>query len=127
MIVYVTIILLFCLLEFIKETYPRLHSIIYTIFIFLFLTYLAQSAIFPFINQALDVVPTVILPVIKLLLFSVFLLFLSQIVEELLIDYEYTSLATIITFTTKAILLIVWFQHMQPFFEKFISIFGLLT
>ena len=127
MIVYVTIILAFCLLQFIQEIYPRLHSIIYTIFIFLFLTYIAQSTVFPFVNDFLGVIPPVVQPVIKLLLFSMFLLFLSQIVEELLIEYEYTSLASIITFTTKAILLLIWIQHMQPFFQKFFAIIESLT
>ncbi len=127
MIVYVTIILAFCLLQFIQEIYPKLHSIIYTIFIFLFLTYIAQSTVFPFVNDFLGVIPSVVQPVIKLLLFSMFLLFLSQIVEELLIEYEYTSLASIITFTTKAILLLIWIQHMQPFFQKFFAIIESLT
>jgi len=127
MIVYVTIILAFCLLQFMNEIYPRLHSIIYTIFIFLFLTYLAQAFVFPFVNEYLNAVPSIIQPVIKLLVFSVLLLFLSQILEELLVEYEYTSLATIITFTTKAILLLIWIQHMQPFFDKFFAIFGSLT
>ena len=127
MIVYVTIILAFCLLQFIQEIYPRLHSIIYTIFIFLFLTYIAQSMVFPFVNDFLGVIPPVVQPVIKLLLFSMLLLFLSQIVEELLIEYEYTSLASIITFTTKAILLLIWIQHMQPFFQKFFAIIESLT
>lgn len=127
MIVYVTIILAFCLLQLVKESYPRLHSIIYTIYIFLFSTYLLISVVIPFVSQHLSVVPVALLPVIKLLLFSVLLLFISQIVEELLLDYEYTSLATMITFTTKAIILIVWLQHMKQFYEKFFSVLGLLS
>ncbi|NME04370.1 hypothetical protein HF876_00775 [Psychrobacillus sp. BL-248-WT-3] len=63
----------------------------------------------------------------KLLLFSVILLFISQIIEELLEDYEYTSLASLITITTKAILLVVWIQHMEPFYQKFFSFMGLLS
>lgn len=127
MIVYVTIILAFCLLQLVKETYPKLHSIIYTIYIFLFLTYIVTSIVIPFVTQYISIVPEALLPVFKLLLFSVILLFISQIVEELLLDYEYTSLAIIITFTTKAILLIVWLQHMKKFYEKFLSIMGLLS
>ena len=127
MIVYITIIIAFCLLQLVKEIYPKLHSLIYTIYIFLFLTYLTTSIIIPFINQYISNVPEAILPIVKLLLFSVILLFISQIVEELLEDYEYTSLASLITFTTKAILLIVWLQHMKQFYEKFFSVMGLLS
>lgn len=127
MIVYVTIILAFCLLQLVKETYPRIHSIIYTIYVFLFLTYLVTSIVVPFVNQYFSVVPVALLPVFKLLLFSVLLLFISQIVEELLLDYEYTSLATIFTFTTKVIILLAWLQHMKQFYEKFLSVLGLLS
>lgn len=127
MIVYITIIIAFCLLQLVKEIYPKLHSLIYTIYIFLFLTYLTTSIIIPFINQYISSVPEAILPIVKLLLFSVILLFISQIVEELLEDYEYTSLASLITFTTKAILIIVWLQHMKQFYEKFFSVMGLLS
>ncbi|ALC84992.1 MULTISPECIES: hypothetical protein [Bacillaceae] len=127
MIVYITIIIAFILLQFIDETYPRLHSIIYTIFIFLFLTYLLMTYIIPNTNQFISVIPTNLLPVFKLLMFSVILLIVSQIIEELLTDYEYTSLATILTFTTKAILLLAWLDHMKQFYSKFFSIMGLLS
>lgn len=127
MIVYITIIVAFCLLQLVKETYPKFHSLIYTIYIFLFLTYLSTSVIIPFINQYISNVPAAILPIVKLLLFSVILLFISQIIEELLEDYEYTSLASLITITTKAILLVVWIQHMEQFYQKFFSIMGLLS
>ena len=127
MIVYVTIILAFILLQLVKETYPRLHSIVYTIYVFLFLMYMVTSVVIPFVSQYILVIPDNLVPIFKLLLFSVILLFVSQIVEELLEDYEYTSLATMMTFTTKAILLLVWLQHMQPYFEKFFSIMGLLS
>ena len=127
MIVYVTIILAFILLQLVKETYPRLVSIVYTIYVFLFLMYMVTSVVIPFVSQYILVIPDNLVPIFKLLLFSVILLFVSQIVEELLEDYEYTSLATMMTFTTKAILLLVWLQHMQPYFEKFFSIMGLLS
>lgn len=127
MIVYITIIVAFALLQLVKQIYPKFHSLIYTIYIFLFLTYLTTSVIIPFINQYISNVPSAILPIVKLLLFSVILLFISQIVEELLSDYEYTSLASLITFTTKAILLVVWIQHMEQFYQKFFTIMGLLS
>jgi len=127
MIIYITIILAFVLLQLIKEIYPRIHTIVYTIYIFLFLTYIFTVFIIPFVSQYLNVLPTNLLPVFKLLIFSVALLFISQIIEDLLLDYEYTSLASLFTFTTKAILLIVWLNHMQQFYDKFISILGLLS
>lgn len=127
MIIYITIILAFVLLQFIKEIYPRIHSIVYTIYIFLFLTYIFTIIIIPYVSQYASVIPANLLPVFKLLLFSVVLLFLSQIIEELFLDYEYTSLASLFTFTTKAILLIVWLNHMKQFYEKFLSILGLLS
>ncbi|QFF99412.1 hypothetical protein PB01_11575 [Psychrobacillus glaciei] len=127
MIVYITIIIAFCLLQLVKAIYPRLHSVVYTIYIFLFLSYILMNFIIPYTTQFISVIPTALLPVFKLLLFSVILLFVSQIVEELLIEYEYTSLATILTFTTKAILIIVWLRHMQQFYAKFFSIMGLLS
>ncbi|SEM44806.1 hypothetical protein SAMN04487786_1824 [Paenisporosarcina quisquiliarum] len=127
MVIYITIILAFVLLQLVKETYPRIHSIVYTIYIFLFLTYIFTVLIIPYVSQYISVIPANLLPVFKLLLFSVVLLFLSQIIEELFLDYEYTSLATLFTFTTKAILLIVWLNHMQQFYDKFLSILGLLS
>jgi len=127
MIIYITIILAFVLLQLIKEIYPRIHTIVYTIYIFLFLTYIFTVFIIPTVSQYINVIPTNLLPVFKLLIFSVVLLFLSQIIEDLLLDYEYTSLASLFTFTTKAILLIVWLNHMQQFYDKFISILGLLS
>lgn len=127
MIIYITIILAFVLLQLIKEIYPRIHTIVYTIYIFLFLTYILTVFIIPLASQYINVLPTNLLPVFKLLTFSVVLLFLSQIIEDLLLDYEYTSLASLFTFTTKAILLIVWLNHMQQFYDKFISILGLLS
>lgn len=127
MIVYVTIILVFSLLEFVKESYPRLHSSIYTIYIFLFLSYIVVTFVIPISTQFITTVPAPLLPVVKLLVFSVVMLFLSQILEELLMDYEYTSLATIITFTTKAIILLTWLEHMRPFYAKLFSIMGLLS
>lgn len=127
MIIYITIILAFVLLQLIKEIYPRIHTIVYTIYIFLFLTYILTIFIIPLVSQYINVLPTNLLPVFKLLTFSVVLLFLSQIIEDLLLDYEYTSLASLFTFTTKAILLIVWLNHMQQFYDKFISILGLLS
>ncbi|SFQ74640.1 hypothetical protein SAMN05421670_0068 [Psychrobacillus psychrotolerans] len=127
MIIYITIILAFVLLQLIKEIYPRIHTIVYTIYIFLFLTYILTVFIIPLVSQYINVLPTNLLPVFKLLTFSVVLLFLSQIIEDLLLDYEYTSLASLFTFTTKAILLIVWLNHMQQFYDKFISILGLLS
>ena len=127
MIIYITIILAFVLLQLIKEIYPRIHTIVYTIYIFLFLTYIFTVFIIPTVSQYITVIPTNLLPVFKLLIFSVVLLFLSQIIEDLLLDYEYTSLASLFTFTTKAILLIVWLNHMQQFYDKFISILGLLS
>lgn len=127
MIIYITIILAFVLLQLIKEIYPRIHTIVYTIYIFLFLTYILTVFIIPLVSQYINVLPTNLLPVFKLLAFSVVLLFLSQIIEDLLLDYEYTSLASLFTFTTKAILLIVWLNHMQQFYDKFISILGLLS
>lgn len=127
MIIYITIILAFVLLRLIKEIYPRIHTIVYTIYIFLFLTYILTVFIIPLVSQYINVLPTNLLPVFKLLTFSVVLLFLSQIIEDLLLDYEYTSLASLFTFTTKAILLIVWLNHMQQFYDKFISILGLLS
>ncbi|MFF2754352.1 hypothetical protein ACFVR1_11485 [Psychrobacillus sp. NPDC058041] len=127
MIVYITIIIAFCLLQLVKEIYPKIHSVIYTIYIFLFLTYILMTFIIPYTTNLIAIIPTAILPVIKLLLFSVVLLFVSQIVEELLIEYEYTSLAIILTFTTKAILIMTWLRHMQPFYNKFFSIMGLLS
>ena len=127
MIIYITIILAFVLLQLIKEIYPRIHTIVYTIYIFLFLTYILTVFIIPLVSQYINVIPTNLLPVFKLLIFSVILLFLSQIIEDLLLDYEYTSLASLFTFTTKAILLIVWLNHMQQFYDKFISILGLLS
>lgn len=127
MIIYLTIILAFCLLQLIKETYPRIHSIVYTIYIFLFLTYILTVFIIPFVSQYTSFIPANLLPVFKLLIFSVVLLFLSQIIEELLSDYEYTSLATLFTFTTKAILLLVWLNHLKQFYDKFLSLLGLLS
>jgi hypothetical protein len=127
MVIYITIILAFILLQLIKETYPRIHSIVYTIYIFLFLTYIFTVIIIPYASQYISVIPANLLPVFKLLLFSVVLLFLSQIIEELLLDYEYTSLASLFTFTTKAILLIVWLNHMKQFYDKFLSLLGLLS
>ncbi|TQR19571.1 hypothetical protein [Psychrobacillus vulpis] len=127
MIVYVTIIIAFCLLQLVKEIYPRIHSVIYTIYIILFLYYILMTFIIPYTTEFISVIPSALLPVFKLLIFSVILLFVSQIIEELLADYEYTSLATIITFTTKAILVLVWLRHMQQFYEKFFSIMGLLS
>ena len=127
MIIYITIILAFVLLQLIKEIYPRIHTIVYTIYIFLFLTYILTVFIIPLVSQYINVIPTNLLPVFKLLTFSVILLFLSQIIEDLLLDYEYTSLASLFTFTTKAILLIVWLNHMRQFYDKFISILGLLS
>ncbi|MCK1999042.1 hypothetical protein MPH47_17735 [Psychrobacillus psychrodurans] len=127
MVIYITIILAFVLLQLVKETYPRIHSIVYTIYIFLFLTYIFTVLIIPYVSQYISVIPANLLPVFKLLLFSVVLLFLSQIIEELFLDYEYTSLASLFTFTTKAILLIVWLNHMQQFYDKFLSILGLLS
>ncbi|MER2172921.1 MAG: hypothetical protein ABS938_20095, partial [Psychrobacillus psychrodurans] len=90
-------------------------------------TYIFTVLIIPYVSQYISVIPANLLPVFKLLLFSVVLLFLSQIIEELFLDYEYTSLATLFTFTTKAILLIVWLNHMQQFYDKFLSILGLLS
>ncbi|WP_313893820.1 hypothetical protein [Psychrobacillus sp.] len=127
MIVYVTIILAFSLLEFVKETYPKLHTSIYTIYLFLFLYYIVATFVIPISTQFITAVPTPILPVFKLLVFSVVMLFVSQVFEELLQDYEYTSLATLITFTTKAIVLLMWLEHMRPFYAKFFSIMGLLS
>ena len=127
MVIYITIILAFVLLQLIKESYPRIHSIVYTIYIFLFLTYIFTVFIIPYVSQYISVVPANLLPVFKLLLFSVVLLFLSQIIEDLLLDYEYTSLASLFTFTTKAILLIVWLNHMKQFYGKFLSLLGLLS
>ena len=127
MVIYITIILAFILLQLIKEIYPRIHSIVYTIYIFLFLTYLFTVIIIPYTSQYITLIPANLLPVFKLLLFSVILLVLSQIIEELLLDYEYTSLASIFTFTTKAILLIVWLNHMKQFYGKFLSLLGLLS
>lgn len=127
MVIYITIILAFVLLQLIKESYPRIHSIVYTIYIFLFLTYIFTVFIIPYVSQYISVVPANLLPVFKLLLFSVVLLFLSQIIEDLLLDYEYTSLASLFTFTTKAILLIVWLNHMKQFYDKFLSLLGLLS
>lgn len=127
MVIYITIILAFILLQLIKEIYPRIHSIVYTIYIFLFLTYLFTVIIIPYASQYITLIPANLLPVFKLLLFSVILLVLSQIIEELLLDYEYTSLASLFTFTTKAILLIVWLNHMKQFYGKFLSLLGLLS
>lgn len=127
MIIYITIILVFVLLQLIKEIYPRIHPIVYTIYIFLFLTYILNVFIIPSVSQYITIIPANLLPVFKLLIFSVTLLFLSQIIEDLLLDYEYTSLASLFTFTTKAILLMVWLNHMQQFYDKFISILGLLS
>lgn len=127
MIIYITIILAFVLLQLIKESYPRIHSIVYTIYIFLFLTYIFTVFIIPYVSQYTSVIPANLLPVFKILLFSVILLFLTQIIEELLLDYEYTSLASLFTFTTKAILLIVWLNHMKQFYDKFLSLLGLLS
>lgn len=127
MIVYLIIILAFILLQFLKESYPRLHSVIYTIYIFLFLYYIIVSILIPYFQEVITIVPTPLLPVVKLLLFSVILLFVSQIVEELLLEYEYTSLASMMSFTTKAIIILVWVNHMKQFYEKFFSIMGLFT
>ncbi|PZX07260.1 hypothetical protein C7437_101372 [Psychrobacillus insolitus] len=127
MIVYLIIILAFILLQFMKESYPRLHSVIYTIYIFLFLYYIIVSILIPYFQEVITIVPTPLLPVVKLLLFSVILLFVSQIVEELLLEYEYTSLASMMSFTTKAIIILVWVNHMKQFYEKFFSIMGLFT
>lgn len=127
MIVYLIIILAFILLQFLKESYPRLHSVIYTIYIFLFLYYIIVSILIPYFQEVITIVPTPLLPVVKLLLFSVILLFVSQIVEELLLEYEYTSLASMMAFTTKAIIILVWVNHMKQFYEKFFSIMGLFT
>lgn len=110
-----------------KESYPRLHSVIYTIYIFLFLYYIIVSILIPYFQEVITIVPTPLLPVVKLLLFSVILLFVSQIVEELLLEYEYTSLASMMSFTTKAIIILVWVNHMKQFYEKFFSIMGLFT
>lgn len=127
MVIYITIILAFILLQLIKEIYPRIHSIVYTIYIFLFLTYLFTVIIIPYASQYISLIPANLLPVFKLLLFSVILLVLSQIIEELLLDYEYTSLASLFAFTTKAILLIVWLNHMKQFYGKFLSLLELLS
>lgn len=127
MIVYVSIILAVSLLQFIKEIYPRLHSVIYTIYIFLFLYYIVVSIIIPVTEEYISIVPAPLLPVVKLLLFSVILLFVSQIIEELLIGYEYTSFANMMTFLTKAIIILVWVNHMKQFYAKFFSIMGLLS
>jgi xanthine/uracil permease len=127
MIVYLIIILAFILLQFMKESYPRLHSVIYTIYIFLFLYYIIVSILIPYFQEVITIVPAPLLPVVKLLLFSVILLFVSQIVEELLLEYEYTSLASMMSFTTKAMIILVWVNHMKQFYEKFFSIMGLFT
>lgn len=127
MIVYITIIIAFILLQLIKETYPKIHSVVYIIYIFLFLSYILTTFIIPNTTHLITIIPADLLPVFKLILFSVILLFVSQIIEELLIDNEYTSLATMLTFTTKAILLFMWLRHMQQFYEKFFSIMGLLS
>lgn len=127
MIVYITIIISFCLLEFIKELYPRLHTVIYTIYLFFFLSYILITFIIPYTTDFISFVPSALLPIFKLLLFSVILLFFSQVVEELLTDYEYTSLATILTFATKAILIVVWLKQMEPYYAKFFSLLGRLS
>jgi len=127
MIIYFIIIVAFCLLQLIKETYPRIHSVVYTIYIFVLLIFIFTTFIIPYVSQYVAVIPENLLPVFKLLLFSVILLFISQIIEELLLDYEYTSLASLFTFTTKAILIIVWLNHMKQFYDKFSALLGLLS
>ena len=116
MIIYITIILAFVLIAAYKRNISS-HSFncVYDLYFSLFNLYFNRIYHSFGLPIYLNVVPTNLLPVFKLLIFSVVLLFLSQIIEDLLLDYEYTSLASLFTFTTKAILLIVWLNHMNNF------------
>ncbi|ATP40962.1 pyruvate formate-lyase [Solibacillus sp. R5-41] len=104
------------LLQLIKQSMDRLHSIILIVFFFIFVQFVVRGQLIPFWQVLEETFNKA--PYAKGLLFTAFLLILSELFCELLDQMEYEAFSTVVKLSIRLTLVGYWFNELQPAFKS---------
>lgn len=117
-LIYAVILLLILLL--IKETIPKLHSLIAIIFFFILLHFLLSKSVLPLIGQILSYVNSV--PYVPQLVYSALFYQLGLFFKHLFDEQEYETIGEFVMFSVRIVLLTYWIGEFAEVLSSFSSI-----
>lgn len=117
-LIYAVILLLILLL--IKETIPKLHSLIAIIFFFILLHFLLSKSVLPLIGQILSYVNSV--PYVPQLVYSALFYQLGCFFKLLFDEQEHETIGEFVMFSVRIVLLTHWIGEFAEVLSSFSSI-----
>jgi hypothetical protein len=117
-LIYAVILLLILLL--IKETVPKLYSLIAIIFFFIILHFLISQSVLPLIGQILSYVNSV--PYVPQLVYSALFYQLGIFFKMLFDEQEHETMGEFVMFSVRIVLLTYWVSEFAKVLSSFSSI-----
>ncbi len=117
-LIYAVILLLIIIL--IKETVPKLHSLIAIIFFFIILHFLLSKSVLPLIGQILSYVNSV--PYVPQLVYSALFYQLGIFFKMLFDEQEHETMGEFVMFSVRIALLSYWVGEFAKVLSGFSSI-----
>ncbi|MFC5557813.1 hypothetical protein ACFPN4_01560 [Ureibacillus thermophilus] len=117
-LVYAVILLLILIL--IKETVPKLYSLIAIIFFFIILHFLISQSVLPLIGQILSYVNSV--PYVPQLVYSALFYQLGIFFKMLFEEREHETMGEFVMFSVRIVLLTYWVNEFAKVLSSFTSI-----
>lgn len=117
-LVYAVILLLILLL--IKETIPKLYSLIAIIFFFILLHFLLSKSVLPLVGQILSYVNSV--PYVPQLVYSALFYQLGLFFKLLFDEQEQETMGEFVMFSVRIVLLTYWINEFAKVLLNFSSI-----
>lgn len=113
-------VILLLLLIFIKESIPKLHSLITIIFFFILLHFLLSMHVIPFVAQLQSYVQSV--PYVPQLVYSALFYQLGLLFQMLFADEEYEVIGELVMISIRIVLLSYWAAEFAKVLSNFSSI-----
>lgn len=120
MIILFYAVILLIILILIRETVPKLHSLIAIIFFFILLHFLLSKSVLPFIGQILSIVNSI--PYVTQLIYSALFYQLGLFFQKLFEEQEYEAFGEFIMLSVRIVLLSYWISEFAKVLSNFSSI-----
>ncbi|MEK4628269.1 MAG: pyruvate formate-lyase [Solibacillus sp.] len=108
------------LLVLIKQSMDKLHAIIVVIAFFIFVQFIILRQLIPLWQKLAQIFTQV--PYSKGLLFTAFLLILSELICSLLDQLEYESFVTAVQLSIRIVLVSYWLTLLEPAFRTLVNL-----
>lgn len=108
------------LLQLIKHSMDRLHSIVLIVFFFILAQFVLRRQVIPFWQMLEETFNKA--PYTKGLLYTAFLLIVSDLICDLLDQMEYEVISTVVKLSIRITLVGYWFKELQPAFKSVLEL-----